>query len=566
MTKSTLRFLLLFAALSGLGACGQSSQQAAAEVASGGTASCPSGGLDLPAGFCATVFADKLEHVRHLVVDARGLVYANSAPDLEDDAAPSGLIVLQDKDGDGKADRIERPYPTQPGGTGIALWQNKLFVETHGSILRYALNAGDGRPEGAAQTVVDGLPTTGDHPAHSIAVAADGSLFVNSGSATNACQAQNRQPGVPGAAPCTEKELRAGIWRYRADQTGQHFSAAARFATGIRNAMGLTLDTHGRIFATQHGRDQLHENWGRFYSATQGQELPAEELVEVVAGADYGWPECYFDPEQKRLVLAPEYGGDGGKTVGQCAQRRAPVAAFPAHWAPNALAVYEGSQFPAAYRGGAFIAFHGSWNRAPGPQQGFNVVFQPMRNGKASGPYVVFADGFAGSDKASGKALHRPTGLAVGPDGALYIADDEGGRIWRVTYRGKADAPLGAAPVPAADANAPAPAQAARPLPAGVDAAQIALGRRLYSGEIAGAPCAGCHGADGEGTPVGPDLVDSQWLWGKGELADIRRSIVEGVPHPKRFPSPMPPRGGATLTDPQVDAIAAYLWSASQGK
>ena len=122
--------------------------------------------------------------------------------------------------------------------------------------------------------------------------------------------------------------------------------------------------------------------------------------------------------------------------MGVCAQKEAPVAAFPAHWAPNDMLIYEGSQFPSAYKDGAFIAFHGSWNRAPEPQGGYNVVFQPLADGKASGPFVVFADGFAGAIKQPGQAAHRPTGLAVGPDGALYIADDQGGRIWRVTFQG----------------------------------------------------------------------------------------------------------------------------------
>jgi glucose/arabinose dehydrogenase len=137
---------------------------------------------------------------------------------------------------------------------------------------------------------------------------------------------------------------------------------------------------------------------------------------------------------QKKLVLAPEYGGDGGKAVGECAQKRTPVAFFPAHWAPNALVFYNKTQFPAKYRGGAFIAFHGSWNRAPFPQQGYNLVFVPFARGRATGQYEVFADGFAGATKAPDRAAHRPSGLAVGPDGALYISDDTHGRIWRVTY------------------------------------------------------------------------------------------------------------------------------------
>jgi glucose/arabinose dehydrogenase len=154
----------------------------------------------------------------------------------------------------------------------------------------------------------------------------------------------------------------------------------------------------------------------------------------VEQGGEYGWPYCYYDPTQNRLVLAPEYGGDG-KKVGECAQKKGPVAAFPAHWAPNALVFYTGTMFPASYRGGAFIAFHGSWNRAPEPQDGYNVVFQPMANGQASGPYQIFADGFAGPRKEPGLAAHRPAGLAVGPDGALYITDDQAGTVWRVSYK-----------------------------------------------------------------------------------------------------------------------------------
>ena len=129
---------------------------------------------------------------------------------------------------------------------------------------------------------------------------------------------------------------------------------------------------------------------------------------------------------QKKRVLAPEYGGDGGKKVGDCDKFDPPVAAFPAHWAPNDLKIYKGSQFPKDYRGGAFVAFHGSWNRAPGPQGGYNVVFQPLSDGKASGQYIVFADGFAGKYKDPGRATYRPSGLAVGPDGALYITDQQG--------------------------------------------------------------------------------------------------------------------------------------------
>jgi glucose/arabinose dehydrogenase len=150
---------------------------------------------------------------------------------------------------------------------------------------------------------------------------------------------------------------------------------------------------------------------------------------------------CYFDNQQKKLVQAPEYGGDGGKSVGDCGSKTAPEAYFPAHWAPDGLVFYSGSQFPAHYKGGAFIAFHGSWNRAPGPQGGYQVAFVPFSGGKPTDPakYETFANGFAGvplGPDANDKAAHRPTGVAVGPDGSLYIADDKGGRVWKVVYKG----------------------------------------------------------------------------------------------------------------------------------
>jgi glucose/arabinose dehydrogenase len=183
----------------------------------------------------------------------------------------------------------------------------------------------------------------------------------------------------------------------------------------------------------QHARDQLYENWPKHYTREQGAELPAETMFRVMRGGDYGWPYCYYDGKQDRHVLAPEYGGDGRKTD-RCSDKPPPEVAYPAHWAPNALLFYTGNSFPQRYIGGAFIAFHGSWNRPV--QQGYNVVFQPLdAAGKPRGNYEVFADGFAGRVKDPVRAAHRPSGLAMGPDGALYIGDDQRGRIWKVIRR-----------------------------------------------------------------------------------------------------------------------------------
>ena len=238
-------------------------------------------------------------------------------------------------------------------------------------------------------------------------------------------------------SPCKELETRGGIWSYDANTAGQTFSPAGLYATGIRNAEGLALDPSGQLYATQHGRDQLSDNWPGLYTPKQAADLPAEELLKIVKGGDYGWPICYFDSTQKKLVLAPEYGGDGGKKVGECNKKIEPVKFFPAHWAPNALVFYDGKQFPPQYKGGAFIAFHGSWNRAPQPQEGYRVVFAPFANGSHQGEYETFANDFAGTPTPQPTtAKYRPSGLAVAPDGSLYVSEDMHGRIWHITYNG----------------------------------------------------------------------------------------------------------------------------------
>jgi mono/diheme cytochrome c family protein len=420
--------------------------------------------------------------------------------------------------------------------------------------------------------VVSGLPLTGDHPMHPFIISDDGDLFVDLGSATNSCQKENRIANSPGYQPCIELQTRAGTWLYDANKEDQHFSPRERYVTGLRNGEGFAFDAAGRLFATMHGRDQLSQNWPSLFTADQSAQLPAEEIVQLEKGADYGWPECYYDGIQNKLVLAPEYGGDGTK-VGDCANKKAPVASFPGHWAPNDLLIYSGSAFPAAYQGGAFVAFHGSWNRSPDPQGGYNVVFQPLKDGKASGPFVIFADGFAGAVKQPGQAAHRPSGLAMGPDGALYISDDWHGRIWRVTYHGDPNAQVTAAPSPKTTATIsgePGPPEGIHPeagrlaslsVPPGATSDQVLLGGRIFNGEAAGGTCLGCHGYDAKGSPQAPALDTGKWLDSDGSLSGIARTITDGVQKPKHFSVPMPARGGAPLSDSDVAAVAAYVWA-----
>jgi glucose/arabinose dehydrogenase/mono/diheme cytochrome c family protein len=564
---------------------------AAPRAGPAGAGSCPDAGLKLPPGFCATVFADRLGHARHLAVAPDGVVYVNtwSGRYYAGKKPPAGgfIVALQDTTGAGNANVIGRFGPSADaggrGGTGIALYKAALYVEESDRIERYALTGGSFVPQAKPEVVVSGLPLTGDHPMHPFVIDADGVLYVDIASATNSCQARNRQLQDPGIRPCTELETRGGIWRYDATRTGQKFSPGERYATGIRNADGIAVDPSGHgIWATQHGRDQLHENWPALYQPEQEATQPAEELLKVREGGDYGWPECYYDEVQRKLVLAPEYGGDGGKAVGACASKLVPVASFPPHWAPNDLTLYTGKSFPTHYHDGAFIAFHGSWDRAPYPQGGYNVVFQPLSSGAATSRCEVFADGFAGAIKEPGKAAHRPSGVAVAPDGALFISDDVRGRIWRVVYHGGAgsDAPAATTACPPPDAPAGSiTAAAARPpegvhpnaghsaaalpMAPGSSRQMLELGDQVFHGRTGGATCTGCHGSDGAGTPLGPDLTRQSWLWSDGSYAGIKKVVKDCVPQPKRYRSPMPPMGGAQLTPEQLSAVSAYVWGLS---
>jgi glucose/arabinose dehydrogenase len=404
-------------------------------------------GLTLPAGFCATIFADDVGPARHIVVAPDGVVYVTlegTIPSPEKQVAgadqedqPAAALALRDTTGDGRSDIEGRIGKV--GNTGIGLYNGYLYVDQGDRIVRYKRNPGELTPSGAGEVVVQGIPMSPGHRSRNFAIGSDGTLYVNVGSATNSCQREDRANGSPGVDPCVELETRAGIWRFDADQLNQRFTRESRFATGLRNAMGTTIGPDGLLYTTMHGRDQLTDNWRDIFPDPKYQaENPGEEFMQVNEGDDFGWPYCYYAMDRKALVNAPEYGGDGTKTD-RCTDRKAPIVSYPGHWAPMSSLFYTGTMFPAQYRDGVFIAFHGSWNRLPEPQEGYRVIFQPLMGGKPSAAFTTFANGFAGDvnpRELPGAAEHRPVGLAQGPDGSLYISDDAGGRIYRITYQG----------------------------------------------------------------------------------------------------------------------------------
>lgn len=381
--------------------------------------------LTLPEGFSAQVFHEGVgARARHIAVRANGDVFV-SMRDGE-------LVALRDTDGDGSADQVERrPLPIS---TGLEIHNPFLYFADTVSVSRITLDD-NLMPAGEPETIVDGFPRQGSHATKSIALNDRGELFVNVGAPSNACQKKRRSPGSPGLDPCPQLERQAGIWKFSASRLNQDQLDGERYVTGTRNVVALDWnDAEQALFFAMHGRDQLSTLWPDYFDDEASAELPAEEFHRAVPGGDYGWPSTYVDPASGKRLLAPEYGGDGNKEADGNFQ--APLHAFPAHWAPNDLLFYTGTAFPARYRGGALIAWRGSWNRAPLPQDGYRITFQPFADGTVAGAPEDFMIGFKGTDNLQrpSDATWRPGGLAIGPDGALYITEAIEGRIWRVTW------------------------------------------------------------------------------------------------------------------------------------
>lgn len=386
-------------------------------------------GLKLPAGFGALIVADNLGRARHITVTPQGDIYTK----VNTRAGGKSVTKLRDTNGDGKADAISGFGAFN--GTGITIKNGYLYVSSDEEVYRYKLdNNSNVIDTMGREKIVTGLINRRQHESKSIVLDDAGNLYVNIGAFSNSCQEQDRAVGSKGRTPCPILDSAGGIWQFKADKLNQTYGDGIRYATGLRNVVGLDWNKQiNQLFVMQHGRDDLHRLFPDMYTDKDNAELPSEVMFALKKGDNGGWPYIYHDHFQNKKILAPEYGGDGKKEGGKDAID--PVAVFPAHLAPNALLFYTGDMFPARYKNGAFIAFHGSWNRAPLPQEGYNVVFVPFDKGKPSGKYEIFATGFAGVETITPRAAQRrPTGLAQGPDGSLYISDDQKGTIYRIIY------------------------------------------------------------------------------------------------------------------------------------
>ena len=381
--------------------------------------------LKLPSGFKAEVLGSELGKARHMVVSSTGIIYINRSKLVDGKA----ILMLKDKNHDGVIDEL-KAFGNLPG-TGIEIKDGYLYTASNSGIFRYKLDQNQEvinteKPE----MLVSGLPDHGRDNAKPFTFDNTGNLLVTIGSWNDPCREPNSGKGI---MPCSVLDSAGGVWKFSATKLNQTFADGSRYATGLKNAVAMTWNTQtNSLFSAVHGRGQFHDFYPQYYTPQQSAELPAETLYEIHEGDDAGWPYIYYDQIQKKKIMAPEYGGDGKKTGGEKALN--PLLAFPAHLGPNDILFYTGAMFPAKYKNGAFIAFHG---QSAELKKGYFVAFVPFKNGKPVGTWEIFADNFAGVDlaKPTGPIQHRPCGLAQGPKGELFVCDDLGETLFKISYK-----------------------------------------------------------------------------------------------------------------------------------
>jgi glucose/arabinose dehydrogenase len=527
------------------------------------------GGLLLPGGFEAVVVVDSIGRARHLAINSNGDIYVKLTYN-ETLHGKGGTVGLRDRDNDGKADIIAwfGDY-TDEGGlpAGMSIYNGYLYTSTVKYVLRNKLTPGQLIPESPADTIL--IDDDSDlmrhwHSAKPLAFDNSGHMYVPFGAPDDGGQDLKTvgpagMPNGKGLDPSPDLATHAGIWQFDAAKSGQTQKDGYKYATGIRSALGIAWNPmDNTLYAVMNGMDNFHTRFPSIFTPWQAAVLPGEPLLKVTKDANFGWPYAYFDQMQDKNILQPAYGGDG-KTIGRAAAFDKPLMAFPGHWAPMDLLFYQGDLFPPRYKEGAFVAFHGSTDRSPYPQAGYIVCFVPFENGRPTGKWEVFADGFTGVDTVvnTSDAVYRPMGLAEGPDGSLYICESNKGKIWRIMFKGDkknfGEAQLAAMETRKSRTYIKTPDEVKDNLGEGGEMA----GHILYMSY-----CTGCHQRDGKGDNARyPPLVGSDWVTGDHDrLINVLLNGLQGEikVNGKTFNGIMPAHG-AFLDDHAVASILTFV-------
>jgi len=522
------------------------------------------GGLFLPDNFRAVVVVDSLEgRARHLAVNSNGDIYVK----LRFPDSIGGNVALRDTNDDGRADIIQKfdNYEDKGTyGTAMRIYNGYLYFSSELNVYRQKLTPGKLIPEGDLELIVKDDDPRGqhEHDAKPITFDDSGHIYVPFGAPSNGCQEQNRVPGSPGIPDCPLLADHGGIWRFDANKTGQTQKDGVRFATGLRSIVAIDWNAADKnLYCVMHGRDDLHLLWPDVFTPWQSAMLPAEEFLRIKEGINAGWPYYFYDQIQKKKLLNPEYGGDG-KKAGDGSKYEQPIIGFPGHWAPNDLFFYTGNQFPKRYKNGAFIAFHGSTNRGPYPQSGFFIGFVPFKHGTPSGPWEIFADGFTKTEPliSVSDAEYRPMGLAMGPDGSLYVSDTEKGKIWRIMYKGNKNN-FGTVQL--------AKMEKRKLLPhiktPDEDKDNLVNGMLAGGAKTYATYCMPCHQLDGKGDGNRfPPLAGSEWVVGYkwGDTEKLIRLLLKGMEGPvevsgKSYNNAMPPH--SFLSNEEAARVLTYI-------
>ncbi|MEO7120783.1 MAG: sorbosone dehydrogenase, partial [Ginsengibacter sp.] len=259
-------------------------------------------GLKLPEGFTATKFAEDLGEARHIAVTPEGDVYVK----LSRLKNGKGIYYLHDSNGNGKAD-------TKSGfgdytGTGMGIKNGYLYASSDTKVYRYKLDAkGKVINPDKPELIITGLLDRHEHESKPFTFDNSGNIYVTIGAYSNSCQVKDRTKGSPGIRPCPVLDSAGGIWQFKADKMDQTYGDGTRYATGLRNEMGISWNQDvNALYVTQHGRDQLHDLYPDMYTNQQSAELPAECLYRLNKGDNAGWPYIYYDQIQHKKILAPE--------------------------------------------------------------------------------------------------------------------------------------------------------------------------------------------------------------------------------------------------------------------